>query len=298
MDADRVERRLRGLDFWRGPIEVSPLAGGISNRNFLVEYSGAGRRFAARFGEDRPLLGIDRRNEVACQRAAAGLGIAPEVVYSSPGVLISEFLEARTLTREEVCEPARLAAIARVVRRLHEAGDRTVGAIVKFSAFDVVLSYGRAAVELGAETPPDLGELLDDARGLARRIGAARPALCHNDLLAANILEGPAGRLWLVDWEYAGVGHPLFDLANLASNAGLSAEQEESLLAAYRGTVGRRDLDEFRIFRAVSSLREALWALVQSVASDLDFDYGGYARENFVAYRESRSRLELSPPAS
>ena len=38
-------------------------------------------------------------------------------------------------------------------------------------------------------------------------------------------------------------------------------------------------------------IREALWAVIQSLASDIDFDYGRYARENFDAYRAARLRL-------
>ena len=49
-------------------------------------------------------------------------------------------------------------------------------------------------------------------RGGGARIEAAlgppkRPVRCHNDLLAANFPEGD-GRLWIIDWEYAGMGTP------------------------------------------------------------------------------------------
>jgi thiamine kinase-like enzyme len=125
---------------------------------------------------------------------------------------------------------------------------------------------------------------------LSRRIAPFRPVLCHNDLLPANLIDDGA-RLWLVDWEYAGAGHPLFDLANASANVGLADDQERVLLKAYRGYVDPRDLDELRIFRAVSLLREALWSMIQSVASDIDFDYRAYAAENLTAFREARGRL-------
>src|SRR5690606_36717516 len=74
------KRRLRALDYWRGPLTIEALPGGITNRNFLVRDHGRGRSFVARICEERPLLGIDRTNEVTCQRAAWSLGVAPEVV--------------------------------------------------------------------------------------------------------------------------------------------------------------------------------------------------------------------------
>ena len=63
--------------------------------------------------------------------------------------------------------------------------------------------------------------------------------LCHNDLLPANLIAGE-DRLWLIDWEYAGMGHPLFDLASLSANAGFTAGEDAGLLAAYRGEVDPR----------------------------------------------------------
>ena len=63
------------------------------------------------------------------------------------------------------------------------------------------------------------------------------------------------------------------------------------LLEAYRGRVDERDLFEMRIFKAASLLREFLWAIIQTVASDIEFDYGRYASENLQAYRAARARL-------
>ncbi len=297
MNAESVHvQRLRSLDFWRGPVEVEPLPGGITNRNFRVHDPAAGRWYVARLCEERPLLGIDRRNEVACQHAAHAAGVGPQVVHHEAGILVSAFLTGRTLTPEAVRDPARLVQVAATLRRLHDGWDRLEGLLIYFSPFQVVRTYAAAARDLGAELPADLDALLEDARGLSRRIAPFVPVLCHNDLLAANLLAAPDGTISLVDWEYAGVGHPLFDLANVAANSELSQEAEVELLRAYRGEIVARERGELRILRAASSLREALWAVIQAVASDLDFDYHAYAREHFAAYRAARGRLDRVGP--
>src|SRR5207244_398033 len=95
-------------------------------------------------------------------------------------------------------------------------------------------TYARTARALGARLPGDIDDLLEDARRLSRRIAPFRPVLCHNDLLAANILDDGA-QVWLVDWEYAGIGHPLFDLAGISANCALAENLEVALLDAYRG---------------------------------------------------------------
>jgi thiamine kinase-like enzyme len=291
MDPDLVHtRRLRALDFWPGPIDVDRIPGGITNHNYRVRT--AGRTYVARIGVDRPLLGIDRRNEVVCQRAAHALGVAPGVAHHEDGVLVSDHIDARTLTPDDVRDPAFIPRLADVLRRLHDGWDRLSGEILYFSPFQTARTYAETARALGAKVPDDLDALLDDARRLSRTISPFVPVLCHNDMLAANVLDD-GRRLWLVDWEYAGVGHPLFDLAGVSANCGFGEELEAALLEAYRGRVDPVDLRELRVLKTASSLREALWATLQTVASDLVFDYHAYAAENFRAHREARAGLDV-----
>jgi len=284
-------RRLESLDFWGGPITVEPLAGGITNRNYLVRSSGTS--FVARLCVERPRLGIDRRNEVVCQRAAHALGVAPAVVHHEQGVLISEHLSARTLGAADVRDPTFVPRLADVLRTLHGGWDGLTGEVLYFSAFQTVRTYAATARALGARLPGDTDDLLDDARTLARRVAPFVPVLCHNDLLPANILDD-GRRVRLVDWEYAGVGHPLFDLAGVSANCGFTRAHDAALLAAYRGAPAAdpQDLRELRVLRAISLLREALWSVIQTVAPEIAFNYTAYADANFRAYRVARRQID------
>jgi thiamine kinase-like enzyme len=291
MKPDHVDvLRLRDLGFWQGPISVEPMTGGITNRNYYVR--DAKHSYAARLCVERPLLGIDRRNEVVCQKAAHACGIAPEPVHHEDGVLISRYLPGRTLTAADVRDPAFVPRLIEVLRRLHGSWDRLTGEFLYFCPFQASRSYAKTARRLGARLPGDIDGLLEDAGRLSRRMAPFVPVLCHNDLLASNIIADDE-RVWLVDWEYAGIGHPLFDLAGVAANCDFSESLEVDLLAEYRGSLDERDLCELRILRAISLLREALWAFIQTIASDIDFDYHRYADDNLEAYREARSRIEL-----
>lgn len=108
--------------------------------------------------------------------------------------------------------------------------------------------------------------------------------LGHNDLLPGNIIDD-GDRLWLIDWEYAGLGTPLFDLAGLASNAGYDQGQVERLLHAYAGRVPvRDDVERVLFMQAVSLLRETLWSLTAERHSTLDFDYRGYTAKTLARY--------------
>jgi thiamine kinase-like enzyme len=160
-----------------------------------------------------------------------------------------------------------------------------------FCPFQTVWTYAQTSADLEAPLPGDIEQLLADAAVLARRIAPFRPVLCHDDLLAANLIERD-GQLWFVDWEHAGIGHPSFDLANLSANAKFADEHDYDLLTAYYGDSTPERLRELRIFKAMSLLRESLWATIQTVASEIDFDYERYAVENLDAYRLARGRVE------
>ncbi len=288
LDLRQSENRIARLECWHGEIELVPLEGGMTNRNYVVRDSG--RRYVARVGEDLPHLGIDRRSEAACQAAAHRNGVAPAVIWREDGVLVSEFVSGAALTADCAREPERLERVAKLIRRLHEGWRSVSGELLFFSPFLTVRTYLENARRLGAAVSPAVECAVDDASELEARLVPYRPALCHNDLLPANVMDDGA-RLQLVDWEYAGVGHPLFDVAGLAGNCGLDADAEAELLRAYRGSVDEEDLRSLRILKAVSLLREALWGTIQTVASEIEFDYASYAAENLDAYRNAREEL-------
>ena len=146
---------------------------------------------------------------------------------------------------------------------------------------------------MNARIPEGLAAHLAEAQRLSRQMTPFHPTLCHNDLLPANIIDNGQA-LWLVDWEYAGIGNPLFDIASFSSNSQLSDDLEAALIEAYTGTVDERVRREVRILKTVSLLREALWSVIQSVASNIDFDYEQYAASNIAAYQRAHDQLDLN----
>jgi thiamine kinase-like enzyme len=272
---DDVLRRI-----WPGGVDsVEPLGGGITNRNFKVE-NGAGSFVVRIGGKDTELLGIDRRVEHEASSAAAALGIAPEVVaFVEPeGYLVTRFVEGEVgrVTPE---------AAAPLLRRLHD-GPAIPG---RFDSFRVVEAYAATARERGVRLPPGYGPAKATADRIERRRGPVDLRPCHNDLLAANFIRG-ADRLWIVDWEYAGMGDPAFDLANFAVNNGLDAAGDEALLRAYAGG----DPEIHVLMRFMSDFREAMWGLVQKGIADLDFDFAGYAAEHFERLERAAAEPRFS----
>jgi thiamine kinase-like enzyme len=276
---DRLEQILRALASSLGPLEEPPtaLAGGITNHNFRVRLGGV--EYVVRMhGADTSLLGIDREAERLASEAAAELLIAPPVVAALPECLVTSYVT------DEPGHPRKIAAhaaeVARALRRFHDCGLELPS---RFTVPALLERYAQVVGERGGALPDAFGQ----ARELAGRVAAALaplpPRPCHNDLLAGNILLGAGGsKLMIVDWEYAGMGDPYFDLGNLAVNNDFDEHTERLLLDAYLGGApSEAELSRLRLMRVLSDAREGAWGVAQAHVSTLDFDFTGYAHTHF-----------------
>jgi thiamine kinase-like enzyme len=262
-------------------LTLTALSGGITNRNYLVTVAGRAERYVIRLaGNDTHLLGISREVEHAATIAAAGVGVGPEVVeFIRPeGYLVTRFIVGSPVTEAEAREPATIVRVADSLRRIHQ-GPPIPGLFIPLR---IVEAYRALAAARGVRIPVEY-EL---ASAVGRRIELAcladpvelRP--CHNDLLNANFIDDGT-RIRIVDWEYAGMGDPFFDLANFSVNHGLGPDEDAALLGAYAGTVSVPRLARLSVMRLVSDFREAMWGVLQQGISTLDVDFVAYAGEHF-----------------
>jgi thiamine kinase-like enzyme len=257
---------------------VVPIPGGITNQNFRVDVDGDS--FVVRLaGKDTELLGIDREAERRAAEAAATVGVGPEVIGYLPqhSALVTRFIEGEAILPEAMREPDTLARVVRAFRTFH--GGPEIPAT--FSSFRVVERYRETAERHGVQVPPVFDELLRLSREIERALEPFAPRPCHNDLLNANFIRR-GERVFIVDWEYAGMGNVFFDLANFSVNHAFDDAADEALLEQYFGEVTDSRRAGLKIMRIMSDFREAMWGVVQQGISTLDFDYGDYAERHFA----------------
>jgi thiamine kinase-like enzyme len=269
--------RIAALPCWFGRPRIAPLAGGMTNRNYVVEDDDG--RHVVRLGSDMPHHMILRWHELAVARAAHDAGLSPRVEHAEPGLFVMRHIDGRSLTPAEIADPARLPAIAELLRRCHrDVARHLTGPALAFWPFQVIRSYAATLRDGASPWLALLPPLLELADTLEAGLAPAPSGLCHNDLLAANLIDD-GRRLWLIDWDYAGFGSPLFDLANLASNNGFDETAQTALLAAYFAAppdgAMRRDMGAMRV---VSALREVLWSMTSELRPAVAFDYAAYTR--------------------
>jgi thiamine kinase-like enzyme len=169
---------------------------------------------------------------------------------------VARWVDGLTWTREQVREPANIRAVALLVRRIHGL---TIPEAPRRMSPASWVAYYRAALgrrgSAGGDAAAGDAAAGDAAAGdsrpwpelegsLAARCAAlaalpsAPAVLCHSDLHVANLVAG-AGGLTLLDWEYAHVSEPLWDLAGWSCNNDLTAEARHLLLASYLGRAPR-----------------------------------------------------------
>ena len=224
---------------------MARLTGGLSNQAWRVEHDG--QAWYARLGyADAEHLGVNRHSECALLSVVAAAGFAPDVLACDPptGLLVTRYIEGRTWQAPDAAEPRNLARIGSLLARLHTMPPAPGIAAV---------SYTEQARRLASTIPAS------DATGAAlhhradqtfERIGRRKPrrSLCHHDLHHLNVVDTGA-RLWLVDWEYGGVGDPLFDVAGFLALHELDEAETDLLLRAYGAVPIDREV-----------LAEARWA--------------------------------------
>lgn len=283
----------RTLPLWQGEITATPLDGGITNVNYLVE-DGA-KKYVVRVGNDIPLHQVMRFNELAASRAAHAAGLSPAVVHAAPGITVLDYIESRTLTEEDVRASEMLPRALNLVKRCHvEIPKHLRGPSLVFWVFHVIRDYGATLTDRGSSHAALIPELIDIAGGLEEAAGPYDIVFGHNDLLCGNFLDD-GHRLWLIDFDYAGFNSPLFDLGGLASNNGLSEAQEDWMLETYFEAPVTDDLHHrYAAMKCASLLRETMWSMVSEITSEIDFDYGAYTAENLARFRASLDTFNQS----
>jgi thiamine kinase-like enzyme len=285
---DEVLRAVPGLD--AGPFHISLLPGGLTNQNYKAVAAGGQQLVVRLSAPQSDLLAIDRDAEHANSLAAAVAGVAPRVLAYLPehGALVIDWIEGRTLTTGDLDDPMTLARVAAACRQLH-AGPRF------HSDFDMVAlqrRYLELVISRGFRLPLTYLDLLPrvTAIGAALALWPLPTVPCHNDLLAANIMDD-GRQIWFIDFEYSGNADPCFELGDLWSETGLPADRLEALVAAYFGQPSHAMIARARLYGLLANYGWTLWASIQAATSTVDFDFWTWGMEKF-----DRAAAELGGP--
>jgi thiamine kinase-like enzyme len=237
MPLSDIERLCRAIVPGTGAIEVRPLAKGLISETYRVVRDGhsyALKTAAPQRGD----FGLDLAWEAQVLERAGSLGLAPPLVYCDlERAVLSRWVAGRTFSPIEVRRAANITKIAQLLRRVHALlvppPPRVMSPMSWIQVYGAALSRRtrrtRGAFDgaLRAAAESRLQQLAD--------LPAAAGVVCHSDLHALNVMQADE-ILTLLDWEYAHVSDPLWDLAGWAANNDLEPETQRELLMNYLGT--------------------------------------------------------------
>ena len=282
------ENKIKSLPIWKNLENIEPLAGGITNLNFLVSDSGS--KSVVRLGSDIPEHLVYRSNEIIVSEAAYQIGVSPKLIYNEPGVLVLEFIESKTLEPKTVRE--NLNKIVPIIRKIHdEIPNKLSGQPQIFWVFYVIKYYSNYLLNNNSSYISLIPSLLKKAEKLEKLSSPREIVFGHNDLLAANFLDD-GSKIWVVDWEYGGFNDPLFDIGGLSSNNDLDENLENEVLEMYFKEKPSKDLIiKYKAMKTASLLRETMWSMVSEITSKIEFNYAEYTSDNLKKFEESFDKL-------
>lgn len=259
---------------------ITKLEGGLTNINYRIETPS--NKYVMRVSDpSSTLLGINRDNERVNTNRAYLAGVGAEVAAELPedNVLLVQWIEAITLhSRDFQSNKALLPRIAEALKFLHN-GPAFQGEFyfpdIRKKYLQIVLDNHFFLPDLYLSVEPLVVEL-------EKRI-AAHPETfvsCNNDLLAENFMDD-GKKIWIIDYEYAGMNEASFDIGNLASETGLDDEQLTILCDAYWGQHLPSKITRAKAWSMIARYGWVLWASIQESISTIDFDFRTWGKKKW-----------------
>src|SRR5215467_6550806 len=210
-----VLRRIPGCAGGEAPLSVQLLHGGRNvNRNLCID-TRAGRFVLRQRIREGPRPGVDPLREVACQRAAAAAGVAPAVLAAAPdgSWILMDYVEGGMWTPSRLQAPEGLRTLGACLQRLHAMTPPR--GLAAFYPVSIATGQAQAILQHVPAAAAQVNALVARTRQLALDCAAfaVAPVTTHGDLNAGNLV-GPVPML--VDWEYAQLADPVYDLACLS----------------------------------------------------------------------------------
>jgi len=271
-------------------LKKTQLSGGITNLNFRVDADG--KSYVVRLaGDDTEKLGIRRDVEYAANYAAGQLGIAPEVVFfiEPEGYIVTRFINGKHMPPDVITKPDNIRRVVRKLRLFHRRGPELKA---EFNVFRRVEMLTEVSRQYGCQFPPDWDWIMQKKEEVEQALlkDPYTPTPCHDDLLNLNWMDeevaGELGEIRLLDWEYAGMGDIIYDLANFSHHHRLNDDQVQLLLQEYFGQVTSKHFARLNLICPMSELHEAMWGTTQTGISKLEEDFQGYANLWFSRLRQ------------
>lgn len=287
-DVDIVKELLKKVVGTQDYIELERM-GGLTNRTYKVTFPYE-KVYVVRIpGEGTEKL-ITRKDEKISTELACELGIDANLLhFAFDGSKVTAYISgAVTMSPETMREPNHIRKAADIFKRLHHCGQDTG---VFFDVFDMAHEYENIIYESHVNMYNDYMKVKKKVMEIKDEIDAVcqiKKVPCHNDPLCENWVMSETGRMYLIDWEYAGMNDGIWDLADLSIEADYDHSLEELFLREYLGYCPQEK--DWKHFQANKLYVDYLWMLWAKTR----VPYDGQAMEDWAGERYERLKANIN----
>ena len=266
-----LTQALRLISNWNSESisHIEKLADSITSTSYLIHKDQ--KKYVARLDKafDQGVI-PDRKNELNTLKFLNSNSLANRVVHSNLeyGILITEYIDANAWTHVDVDNANSFNRLANSLNHIHSLQP-------KLSKFDLRAGVSRYAKVLKTNESKNWSQQIIS---LLKQCEPKPLVLCHNDLHLGNILDNKD--VIFIDWEYCGLGNPLFDVSSILQSLQLSDSQGEAFLKAYFGEPTYRELEDIGRFKLVHDLLSALWLSILIKSSE------SHGKEDLISIKQ------------
>lgn len=256
--------------------------GGLTNHTYKVTMKD-GAEYVVRIpGEGTEEL-IVRSDEMKSTKLACELGVDARMLYfGKDGSKVTEYIHnAITMSAELLHDPVHIAQVADIFKKMHTCG---VDTGVPFEVFEMAEGYEKIISDKAVPMFDDYAEKKAEVMRIKAEVDSANDIVkvpCHNDSLCENWVEGD-GRMYLIDWEYAGMNDGMWDVADVSIEACFDEECDNMLLEAYLDR--KPTVEDRKHFLASKIYVDYLWTLWAKAR----VPYDGQPMEDWAQERYAR----------
>jgi thiamine kinase len=212
---NQVKQYLEKWRQWQAPFQSEPqivkqLEGGLTNTSYLIE-AGSKRAVLRVNNLEAGKLGVNRQTEITILKKLQSTDFVPRFYYADSSILVTEYIDGYALDADKALKPDTKRQIVQAIEKIQS---------IELPDLDT-LNYELYLREYCNQLSPlYLDKTIRQALfQIARNIDTQEwnPVLCHHDLIPENIIHSANG-IFIIDWEYASIGHPQFDYLRLINS--------------------------------------------------------------------------------
>ena len=230
LDLQAIFERVPPLaDLRPDDFKIKPLPG-FTNQNFHLQNNQ--HDWVLRIPKPETNQYLNREHEAHNYKLANKLSITPECVWrDETGLSLTlTLLNSNTLNKSLLNDKMIFNNLILTLSQLHKSRSKFKG-VVNLQKL-LQRYYKIIPKHLQSRIEPSYKLALKKLEVLSVKEKILVPS--HNDLVLENILIDKAEKIWFIDWEYASMASPYWDLATLCNAADFNQAKCTSLLDAYR----------------------------------------------------------------